>query len=192
MIIILLLIPLLCISFTLFVMSLIDFILNNNYNLIIILATVFINIVLSFFIIKLFIKSNDDIPKILNLDKISNLIHGYFSFINMFLYGLALIINSLLFKINIYNIITGIIITILFIYITFEHVFRTDKIVLTLSSIDDTKEGIKCLYFCNNNDEMYEYYIKEGTYKEDAKYLCKIGKSSKSIKKIIKEVIDMD
>lgn len=192
MIIILLLIPLLCISFTLYIMSLYYFIINNDHNLLMILITVFVNIILSFFIIKIFIKTNEDIPSIMNLDKRSNLIHGYFSFINMFLYGISLIINSIIFKINIYNIITGIIIVILFIYITYEHVLRTDKIVLTLTGIDDTKKGLTCLYFCNNNDEMFEYYVKDNIYKEDANYLCKIGKSSKCIKKILKEVIEIE
>lgn len=189
----LLLIPILCISFSLYIVSLIDFVLANNLDILMVSLTAFINIIVSFFVIKIFIRDNEHIAFIMNLDKLSSLIHGYFSFIIMFLFGLSLVINSFLFKINVNNLTIGTIIIGVFIYITIEHVLMSKEYILKLVDIDDSESNVNRLIFESNNEEEFEHYVsKKEKYKVNSKYLCKVGKSSKCIKKIIKEVIELD
>ena len=191
MIMLLLLIPALCISISLYVMLLINFITSGNCDLILFI-TIFINIILSFFTIKIFIKSNSNIPFIMNLDNLSNSIHGYFSFIIMFLFGSSLILNSCFNKLNIFNLVIGILIFVSFIYITVEHIIKSKKEVLLLESVDEIEEYINCLNLIKE-DTTYEFYVdKKIKYKENSKYLCKLNSNNKYIKKIIKEVIEID
>ena len=182
MIMLLLLIPALCISISLYVMLLINFITSGNCDLILFI-TIFINIILSFFTIKIFIKSNSNI---------SNSIHGYFSFVIMFLFGSSLILNSCFNKLNIFNLVIGILIFVSFIYITVEHIIKSNKEVLLLESVDEIEEYINCLNLIKE-DTTYEFYVdKKIKYKENSKYLCKLNSNNKYIKKIIKEVIEID
>lgn len=190
MISLLLLIPILCISFSLYIVSLIDFISANNLDILMVSSTAFINIIVSFFVIKIFIRDNEHIAFIMNLDRKSSLIHGYFSFIIMFLFGASLVINSFSFKININNLTIGSVIIVMFIYITIVHVLMSKEYILKLVDIDDSESNVNRLIFENNDEEEFEYYVsKKEKYKVNNKYLCKVGKSSRCIKKIIKEVV---
>lgn len=193
MISLLVLIPIICISFTLYIMSLIDFIINNDLDIILISLGAFISIIISFFVLKVFIRDNRHIPAIMNMDERSSSIHGYFSFIIMFLFGLSLVLNSIIFKINIFNLTIGLIVIVLFIFITIEYIIKSSKIILLLIDIDDIDSSFRLLVFEDESGGIYQYYVsKKHTYILNKHYLCKIQKSSKYIKKIIKEVIEID
>lgn len=173
-------------------MSLTDFVLTNNLDILMTSLTAFVNIIISFFVIKIFIRNNDHIAYIMNLDKRSSLIHGYFSFIIMSLFGISLVLNSCIHKINVYNLTIGLVIIITFIYVTIEHVLKSTKEVLKLIDIDDTETNVNRLVFENDKEELEYYVNKKANYKVNNKYLCLVGKSSRCIKKIIKEVIEID
>lgn len=193
MISLLLLIPFFCISFSLYVLGLLDFIINNSFDIVLVTGSAFTSVVLSFFIIKNFICNNDHIASIMNLDKKSSIIHGYFSFFILFLFSISLIVNSFVFKYNMMNLIFGTMFIIAYIYITYEYIIKTETKVLKLVDIDDLDEDLNRLIFEINENEEAEYYVNKKTnYKKDKTYLCKINKSSKLINKVIKEVIELD
>lgn len=193
MIVLLFLIPILCISMSLYVVSLVSYIVMNSFDVLLTSVTAFISIVVSFFVIKIFIRDNEHIAFVMNLDRRSSLIHGYFSFFIMFLFGISLITNSFVHSYNLANLAIGFMFILLFLYVTFESVLKSQKQVLKLVDIDDIDENLDRLVFEDKTNQEYEYYVRKNSiYNVNKDYLCKIGKSSKLIKKIEKEVIDID
>lgn len=187
MISLLILLPILCIVLSLYVVMLINFVLTNDLDMMLTFLSAFLNVVISFFVIKTFISANGNIAFIRNLDRKSDIIHGYFSFILLFILGVSLVINSIVHKINMYNLIIGLFIIISFIIITYVHLIKTIKEALELTDIDDTEDELNCLIFLKNGEELEYYVNKKEKYKINSKYLCKISSSNGSIKKIIKE-----
>lgn len=187
MVAILLLIPLLCISFSLYIMNLYNFIVFNDLDIIILISTLFINIVFSYVLLKLLIKHNEIYPTILNIDEFFSLYYGYITFLELFLLAIGLILNSIVNSINIYYLTTGILIMLLFFYITYEYIIQSSKVYLTLESINPYNKHVNLLYFKDDKDFYQIYRSASITYEEDKRYLCLINKGTKRIKRIVKE-----
>ena len=188
MLVILLLIPIFCISMSIFIMNLINFIILNELDILLFTGTIFINIISSFFILKLFIKNNEESAFFMNLDQNFSIVYGFFSFCLMFIFGLFLIINSVVNEINIYYLSIGIILVVFFIFLTFMYFIKQEKRELILSNIDEFNESLNLLSF-KSDDYLYKIYVsKKEEYIENKKYLCLINKSTNRIKKIKKEI----
>lgn len=182
----------LSISIILYIVSLGIFIVYNHLNISMLIITLYSPIIVSFFFIKELIMLNEDKAIFRNLDNRFSVVHGYCSFVLLFLFGISLIFNSLIHRFSILNLVVGFMIFVLFIYITLKYILSVKNKVLMLVSVDDTEEGVNCLYFENGDDE-YEFYVnKKKKYTSNVNYLCCLDGSSKYIKRIIKEVVRID
>ncbi len=191
--IILILIPLLCITVSLFIMSLFNFITINEFDIVLISTTMFLNLILSFLISHLLIKTSKNNSRILlNLENRFLSIFGFYSFNIIVLFGLALIINSLIFQVNIFNLVIGSMIIIFYIWIFFSYIVINKNKVLNITVVDKINNYIDLLYLSDETQE-YELYVKhDETYTEGSSFLCKFNPMSKEVRKIIKRVIEVE
>lgn len=189
---ILILIPLLCITVSLFIMSLFNYITLNELDIFLISTTIFIILVLGFIIMRLLIKSSKETSaRLLNIDNNFLSIFGFYSFNIVTLFGACLVINSLLYKINVFNLVIGLTIIGVYIWIFISYVLMNKNKTFTITMIDQVNKYIDLLYL-SAGEEEYELYIKhDKKYVEEQSYLCKYNPMSKEIRKIIKRVIEV-
>ena len=190
--IILILIPLLCITVSLFIMSLFNYVTMNELDIIMLSITMFFNLVLSFAIGHLIIKNNKDSSAyLLNLENRFLSVFGFYSFNIIVLFGIALVINSLLFSVNTFNVIIGLIIIIFYIWIFISYLIMNQNKVFNITVIDKINDHIDLIYLSDESGE-YEFFVHHSKkYIEGSSYLCKYNKMSREVRKIIKEVIEV-
>lgn len=189
MLLILILIPLLCITLSLFIMSLINYVTINELDVLMISTTLFLILVLCFVTIRLLIKNGKNTSVLLlNIDRNFLSIFGFLSFTIVAFLGICLLINSLLFKINIFNLVIGIVIIIFYTWLFINYILRKKTKVFSITMIDKVNNYID-LICLSDDDHEYEIYVKHNKkYIEDASYLCAYNPMSKEIRRIIKSV----
>ncbi len=180
----LLLIPLICICLSLYGMTLINFVTINEFNITYFSLEIFVSIVLSYFIMRLIIKSYPASPVINNLDNSFSVIYGYISFSILAPSGIAFIANSIKFGINTYNLPIGILITCLYIFINY-YFFKRKNLNLTLIAIDKIDNNLLYLSFKSEENDIYTFYTNSNVvYKENNQYSCIINDFTKVLIKI--------
>lgn len=189
---ILILIPLLCITVSLFIMSLFNYITLNELDIFLISTTIFIILVLWFVIMRLLIKSSKETSaRLLNIDNNFLSVFGFYSFNIVTLFGVCLVINSLLYKINLFYFVIGLTIIGVYIWIFTSYVLMNKNKTFTITMIDHINKYIDLLYL-SDGDQEYEIYIKhDKKYVEERSYLCKYNPMSKEVRKVIKRVIEV-
>ena len=189
---ILILIPLLCITVSLFIMSLFNYITLNELDIFLISTTIFIILVLWFVIMRLLIKSSKETSaRLLNIDNNFLSVFGFYSFNIVTLFGVCLVINSLLYKINLFYFVIGLTIIGVYIWIFTSYVLMNKNKTFTITMIDHINKYIDLLYL-SDGDQEYEIYIKhDKKYVEEQSYLCKYNPMSKEVRKVIKRVIEV-
>ena len=188
MMIVLLLIPILCVSLSLYIMTLINFIAFNELDNLLFLGTMLINIVTSFFIFKLIIKNGEQYALIMNMSCDFSNYYGYFSLILLFIFSISLIIHSVVNGMNIIHLTIGIILSLLFLVVTYLYFFKRERKELVLNSINEYNEYLNILYFYEDNHNYKIFLSKKINLVENKKYLCLVSKYSNTIKKIKKEI----
>ena len=89
---------------------------------------------------------------------------SYYSFIHLFLLGLALIINSIIYQFNLLNVFLGGTMIGFFLLATIQLIRKKEEIVLTIVSIDDSENAhIKCLTLESEKKHLLEFYVPGNT-----------------------------
>lgn len=180
----LILIPILSMIFCLYVMFLYDFI-TNAATLPIIVGIIFGLIMITYLLLISIIKNKDKSYKIYELEDRLIFFHGYLSLIYLFLFGISLLLKSLLVQLNILQFGIGILIIIIYLYSTYVYIFKRDKKILTLIDIEKEKEKVYNLSFMDDK-VIYEYYTDDSTkYRENKSYVCTVNLTTKKIYKIV-------
>ncbi len=188
--ILLLTIPLFCLSFALYLMTLLNFIMLNEMDFVILSFTICSIFIFSFISFKLLIKTSEDTSfRLLNMDNNFINIYGFFSFNIIGLFGISLLVNTFINLFNPLNFGFGFCIILWYLYILYTYIWDNKEEILTISYIESINKNIDLLYF----DEDHCLYVRHNDiYQEEKKYLCKVNKMSKEIRKIIKESDDKD
>lgn len=189
LLLLLILIPVLCISITLYILTLTSFISTTNLDTITLTITIFINIIITYLLPKLLIKCFDDSILLLNRRSSFNLIHSYLSFMFITLFGISLVLNSIVSNLNVIYLIIGSVIIILFVFVTITQFFCVKVCIFTLEDIIEIKKRVHCLILKDENNNEYEVYVSnKDRFKISNKYECKYNKNTNRIQKIIKEI----
>lgn len=188
MILILILIPLLCIIISLFIMSLFNYLTINELDIFLVSITMFLILVIGFITMRLIIKNSQETSAtLLNIDKNFLSIFGFYSFNIVVLLGISLVINSILYELNMFNFAIGVLIIIFYIWIFISYIIKNKKKVFTITMIDKINNYIDLIYLSDEEGE-YELYVKhDKEYLEEQSYLCQYNPMSKEIRKIIKK-----
>ncbi len=189
LLILLIIIPMLTISFALYIMTLINFISFNELDTLMITISILLILVLSFISGRLFIKTNKNpLAYILNLDNNYINIFGFYSLNIIGILGICLLVNSFIYRINLFNFGIGIFIVIVYVYLLYAYLIDNKNIVLKLEVISE-EDGVNMLYLKDADGKEYDFYVNHSDkYIEDKTYLCRYNKMSKEVRKIIKEV----
>lgn len=192
MIFILILIPLLCITISLFIMSLFNYLTINELDIFLISITMFLILVMGFITMRLLIKNSKETSvTLLNIDNNFLSIFGFYSFNIVALLGVSLVINSLIYQMNIFNFAIGLLIIVFYIWIFVSYILINKKKVFKITMVDKINDYIDLIYLSDDFHE-YELYVKhDKKYIEEQSYLCKYNPMSKEIRKIIKRVIEV-
>ncbi|MCH5166693.1 MAG: hypothetical protein J1F35_02250 [Erysipelotrichales bacterium] len=105
-------------------MNLINFVTFNELDLLLLSITVLVNVITSFFILKLIINNNKESNFIKKIDRNFYAYYGYFCYLQLFIFGIFLIINSIINKINIIYLLIGIMLVLFFIYVTINYIIK--------------------------------------------------------------------
>lgn len=188
MAIVLLLIPILCVSLSIFIMNLINFITLNELDILLFCGTTFVYILTSFFVLRQIIKTNEQSAFFMNLDRDFLEVYGYLSYLPLFIASIFFIIDSCLNELNLIYLISGIVICIFFLYITFQYFIRKEVKELKITNVSEYNKYVNLIYL---TDEIntYEFYISNKIkLKEDSMYRCVLSKKTKKLKRIKEEI----
>lgn len=180
-------------SIIVYIMTLITFVTKSTMNEIVFLISIIVSIISSFILVVNLggiFKKNAFIK---NIESKSVSIVGYISLFLLSLFGLFLLIDSIINKFNIINMSIGITLVIILFYTTYIYFISSQDIVFEISNIEFEKDSeLYCIDLVNDEYGFIEYYVKNDNKLEiDKSYLCKFNKGTQSIKKIIKEVINI-
>jgi hypothetical protein len=158
-IVLLLCIPIFAIGITIFVGSLVTFIVTNEINYVLLLISMFITIVSGFLISKNLKSIMPNTVKSLNIIKNMDIYYGYFNFILFVLFGLAYLGNYF-FSQNVINLAIGGLCISFFIYVTYAFFGDRKEVRLKVKYIDDTIKNVKCLTLVDDSLSEYKHYFK--------------------------------
>ncbi len=181
----LIIIPILSISLVVFISGMISFALNNDLNTIYIIISTFAIIVSTFFLPNSLYKMFKNLKFINNLNAHSNLCSSYISFLLLFMFSIALLINNTIYSFSIFKLFIAVAIIILFLYVNYIlFVFKEE--VLEVIDIE-SENGLYFITFMDDKDNIIEYYAKDKL-KENTHYKVLSNKYTKWIKKVMSEV----
>lgn len=185
----LIIIPIITIALVFFISGVIPYAMSNSLNTIYIVIPTLVIIISSFLLPNSLNKMFKNIKLIKNLNNHSNLCSSYVSFLLLFVFSVALIINSIVVEFNIFKFFIGVSIIILFVYINYI-IFTFKDTVLECIDIEE-ENGLYCVMFINENENIIEYYTNEKI-KENTHYKVLMNKHTRWIKKIVSEVIVLE
>lgn len=191
MVLILLSIPVLCVSLSLYVMSLYNLAISGNMTDPLMLMSLLFSIIFSFISIHLIVKNLPVSAKLLNFKNRVISVIGYISIILFTLFGVSLFINMMITEFDVMKFFISIGTILLFTYATYIMFIYKEVKVFNLFSIE--KEGkVYLLSFSSDDDEIAEVYVNsKKEYKENKNYSVLYNKYMKLIVKIKNEVIDI-
>lgn len=192
LILLLLLIPVFFVGLIMFIMTLVQYSLGNGLDTIIFLVGLFILTISGFIIPKFLFKLFPDKVFFMNQDNYASSTYSYFMFILLFMFGISNLVNSIIGGYKVLEFAVGIVIILLFLYVSINYMFKYEDIILELDSIDDDKNKNYCLNFYSEETGLIEYYSKDGNYEEEKFYLVSFNKATRTIKKIKRKVINVD
>lgn len=175
-------IPILTIFFVIFITDIFLYGFNNELVFSSLLISTLIIILLTYLLPTSLTKLFKNSPFLNNLNLNTNILSSYISFILLFLFGISLMINSILFTFSIYKVFIGILIIVLFIYVNY-FIFSSSEEELTVIATDK-ENGLTLITFEDDAEHGYEYYTLRKDIKIDYKYRVKLNKKTKWIYKI--------
>lgn len=181
-------IPIFCIGLVMYIMTLINYVLNNSLDVPLMTISLLIVIVFSFIIIKLFYKNLPKTAKTLNAEQNSNTLYNIFTFILMLLFGFAIFIKAFMQKFDIFDCAIGIVMVTIALYAINNYFMNFEECVLKIIDIEDYDEKINCLKLEHEKYGDFEYYTDSKDYKIDESYKVKINKKTKIISTIKNKV----
>lgn len=185
----LIIIPIISTAFVFFISGIIPYALGNDINTIYIVISTLVLLISSFLLPNSLNKTLKNIKFINNLNNHSNLCSSYVSFLLLFIFAIALLINAIFIRFSIFKFFIGIAITILFIYINYL-LFAFKECVLECIDIEE-ENGLNCITFIDEEEKIIEYYTKEKV-KENTHYKVVMNKHTRWVKKILSEVIVLE
>lgn len=185
----LIIIPIISTAFVFFISGIIPYVLGNDINTIYIVISTLVLLISSFLLPNSLNKTLKNIKFINNLNNHSNLCSSYVSFLLLFIFAIALLINAIFIKFSIFKFFIGIAITILFIYINYL-LFAFKECVLECIDIEE-ENSLNCITFIDEEEKIIEYYTKEKV-KENTHYKVVMNKHTRWVKKIVSEVIVLE
>ena len=211
LVILILLIPLCSVSFFIYLNTLLNYALNDTLNIPLFTGSLSAFLLLGFFCIYIFGNIRVLSANKLNFESKVIPYFGYSSFIILFLFGIANMVNAFKGDMSPYKILGSGLIFILFIYITFFYIFRFKTGIFKLGAIEsyddvedlDEKEekkdpdlpkmkkkttDILCLIFENDDIDYIDYYTEDKTYEKDKYYKIRYNPKLKLVSKIYGEV----
>lgn len=182
----LIIIPIISIALVFFISGLIPYALNNNLNTIYIVISTLVMIISSFLLPNSLNKMFKNSKFINNLNNHSSLCSSYISFILLFAFSICLLYNATVIEFNIIKLFIAVSIIILFCYVNYL-LFSSKESVLEIIDIDK-ENGLYCVTFIDDKDNVIEYYTKEKL-KDNTNYKVIMNVHTKWIKRVISEVI---
>ena len=158
-IILLLCMPIFAIGITVFVGSLVTFIVTNEINYTFLLISMFVTIISGFFISKNLKSIMSKSVKSLNIIRNMDIYYGYFNFILFIIFGLSYLLNYLYSK-NVFNLAIGMLCVSFFVYVTYAFFGEKKEKKLKVKSIDDSIKNVKGVVLVDDSLNEYLYYFK--------------------------------
>lgn len=156
------------------------------------IISILVVLILSYIILKIMTKEFKYSCIFQNINNSLLAIHGYLSYTLIFFFAISLLYNSIFINYDIFNLTIGVIITLLYLYITINYIGNNSIGVFMITDIEECGKNLY-LITLSNKDDIYEYYVNNiDSLNEGKSYKCKFNMSLKSIKKIINEVIVID
>ena len=191
-ILILLLIPVFFVGIVIYTCTIFDFMLHNKLDMVLLLIGVFSTIISSFFALKEFSLLDIKNKNIIKLQKKVDALIGIFSFTLLFLFGVALIVNSILFKMDFSKLLLGIMFVSFYVYVIYYYVIQKKVYVCTISDITKVSDDLYLVLFNNKEIGVNEYYVKDKKgLKKDKSYKVYYSNANKCITRILNEVIEV-
>ncbi len=185
MILLLLIVPLLCIVFCIYVGCLVNMIIYNSYDMFYILISVMISLLAFYGCLHFYFKSSPKNAKTLNYERYIPIYHGYFSFFLLLLLGLANLANYIIYQASVVNLFAGLLFSIIGIYVFIVFGINYKQETFFVSDIFEENKRILGLELSNNNGLVLEYYVdSKSKYKIGDRFSVKYHKHTKIIKNI--------
>ena len=189
---ILIFIPIFFVGAVIYGSTLYEFMMNGELDMVLLLIGLFASLISSFIILKemSLIDLND--YKIIKFQRKIDGIIGIISFTLLFLFGVALIINSSVISFNYTKMFVGISIIFFYIYVIYYYVFNKNIYVFKLVSITKINDKLYLLQFENKEQGLQDYYFntKDG-FKKNKSYKVSFSKANNNIHKVLGEVIEV-
>jgi hypothetical protein len=189
---ILIFIPIFFVGTVIYGSTLYEFMMNGELDMVLLLIGLFASLISSFIILKemSLIDLND--YKIIKFQRKIDGIIGIISFTLLFLFGVALIINSSVISFNYTKMFVGISIIFFYIYVIYYYVFNKNIYVFKLVSITKINDKLYLLQFENKEQGLQDYYFntKDG-FKKNKSYKVSFSKANNNIHKVLGEVIEV-
>lgn len=181
------------VSFVIYIIGLVNYVITSNLNVVLILITIAVNIISTFIMQYNLPKKIKNNLLILNLENKSNALSNYCSLILLTFFGISLLLDSIINEFDLLSLIVGIIILIVCLYENYIIMFKKDTIVFQVFDIEDYEDTkFYCVSLVNDDYGMLEYYTDNiGNIKMEHNYHCLISPYSKRVLKITNEVIDV-
>ncbi len=188
------LIPIFCIGFVIFVMSLFNYAIHNNLDVPLLTIGLFIIIILSFIIIKLFYQSLPKTAKNLNSELNSNTIYNLFTFFIMLLFGFTVFFKSFIKDFSVFDCVIGTFMITISLYTISNYFLCFENTVIKLVNIEDYDDKIKILDFEHQEYGLFNYYISDDIekYQIDKLYKAKLNKKTKIIRTVDNQVHNIE
>ena len=191
--VILLLIPIFFVGTVIYVSTLYEFMMQNSLDTVLLLIGAFASLISSFIILKEIGLLDIHDYKIIRFQRKIDGFIGLFSFTLLFLFGIALVVNSTLTTINYPKVIFGIAIILFYSYVLYYYMFKRFIYLFKLESITKVNDKLYILSFENEKQGLQDYYTntKEG-FKKGKSYKVAFSKANNNISKVISEVIEVE
>ena len=184
---ILVFIPVFFVGIVMYLTTVYAYAFNNDLDLVLLLVGLISTIISSFVILKTAALIDFKSHKLIKLQSKVDAIVNIFSFTLLFIFGVALIINSVNNNMNVGKLIVGVGLSIFYVYVLYYSLFA--RIKETFELVDITKYNkVYKLSFENKEHGSKNIYVKDkGNYEKGSKYICLYSVMFNDITKIVKE-----
>lgn len=188
---ILLLIPTFFVGLVMYINTLYDYIINSNLDTVLLLIGVFTTIISIFILFKLIGLIDKDDIKVLKFQKRIDAYIGIISFTLLFLFGIALVINSFIGTLSYSKLILGASLVCMYLYIFYYYFLQNSIVIFKIEDMYKISDDIYMITLYNKDIGKVETYETNNKLKKNKSYKCLYNKGSNVILKISNEVIEV-
>lgn len=182
------LIPVLCIAFSLYVMTLYQYATTGALDTLFLVISIFVLVFGTFMLLICITKQNE---KNIFLKEIEDRLlsyHAVICIVYLLMFSVALFIKTIIVKNDVLLNMVSIALSIFCIYAIYDSLFKKPKVVVELTSIGELYDDLYELSF-STNEEVYTCYVKSlKGYKENKKYMCTVNTRLSKVYKIVEYV----